>query len=379
MSPAAIRRWTLVHKWTSLVSTAFLFMLCVTGLPLIFHHEINALTGAPILTERRGAGVEPGGGVKFDRIVAQAVATRPGWTMMFLTFDDEQPIVRAVVAPNMRAEQREVAILPFDLRAGTLIAAPPPNKGVMAILLDLHAHLLMGVPGELFLGLIGIVILVAIASGVVVYAPFMRKLPFATIRRSRSVRVTWLDTHNMTGIVGAAWLSAVSLTGFIICMTMPITAIWQKDQLTAMAAPYRQSRPPQHLASVDRVVAELRRAAPDADIAFISWPGSRLSTPHHFMAGLRGNSPLTRRLVKPAMIDAVNAKVTGMPNLPWYMKALFLSAPLHFGDYGGLPLKIIWALLDVAAIVVLGTGLYLWLKPGRSAKNTRPYLRGAQP
>ncbi len=43
------------------------------------------------------------------------------------------------------------------------------------------------------------------------------------------------------------------------------------------------------------------------------------------------------------------------------MKALFLSQPLHFGDYGGLPLKIIWALLDIAAIVVLGTGLYLWL------------------
>lgn len=46
---------------------------------------------------------------------------------------------------------------------------------------------------------------------------------------------------------------------------------------------------------------------------------------------------------------------------PWYVKTLFLSVPLHFGDYGGLPLKIIWALLDIAAIVVLVTGLYLWL------------------
>ena len=29
--------------------------------------------------------------------------------------------------------------------------------------------------------------------------------------------------------------------------------------------------------------------------------------------------------------------------MPWYVKALKLSQPLHFGDYGGMPLKIIWA------------------------------------
>jgi uncharacterized iron-regulated membrane protein len=33
---------------------------------------------------------------------------------------------------------------------------------------------------------------------------------------------------------------------------------------------------------------------------------------------------------------------------------------LHFGDYGGMPLKILWALFDLATIVVLISGLYLW-------------------
>jgi uncharacterized iron-regulated membrane protein len=33
---------------------------------------------------------------------------------------------------------------------------------------------------------------------------------------------------------------------------------------------------------------------------------------------------------------------------------------LHFGDYGGMPLKIIWALLDLVTLMVLGSGLYLW-------------------
>jgi len=46
-----------------------------------------------------------------------------------------------------------------------------------------------------------------------------------------------------------------------------------------------------------------------------------------------------------------------------------VSQPLHFGDYGGLPLKIIWALLDIVTIVVLGSGLYLWLD--RRQRRTR--------
>ncbi|MHC2630366.1 putative iron-regulated membrane protein [Bradyrhizobium liaoningense] len=47
-----------------------------------------------------------------------------------------------------------------------------------------------------------------------------------------------------------------------------------------------------------------------------------------------------------------------------------MSRPLHFGDYGGLPLKIIWALLDFAAIVVLASGVYLWLGRCKSPRIT---------
>ena len=47
--------------------------------------------------------------------------------------------------------------------------------------------------------------------------------------------------------------------------------------------------------------------------------------------------------------------------MPWYVTALLISQPLHFGDYGGMPMKIIWAVLDILTIIVLGSGLYLWV------------------
>ncbi|HAD63764.1 MAG TPA: peptidase, partial [Alcanivorax sp.] len=42
MQQSTIRAWSAVHKWTSLICTAFMLMLCLTGLPLIFHDEIDA-------------------------------------------------------------------------------------------------------------------------------------------------------------------------------------------------------------------------------------------------------------------------------------------------------------------------------------------------
>ena len=61
-------------------------------------------------------------------------------------------------------------------------------------------------------------------------------------------------------------------------------------------------------------------------------------------------------------MNANTGRMTETREMPWYVKTLFVSQPLHFGDYGGLPLKVIWALLDIATIVVLLSGLYLWLK-----------------
>ena len=102
--------------------------------------------------------------------------------------------------------------------------------------------------------------------------------------------------------------------------------------------------------------------APHMRVGFIAFPGTSFSSPHHHTFFMRGTEPLTARLLQPVMVDAQTAQVTASPEVPWYIATLLLSQPLHFGDYGGLPLKIVWALLDLITIVVLGSGLYLWLK-----------------
>jgi uncharacterized iron-regulated membrane protein len=89
-------------------------------------------------------------------------------------------------------------------------------------------------------------------------------------------------------------------------------------------------------------------------------------------SGLRASRESRRLLGIVSLTWVVAVAATGAMNTlaapPFDLwRALELSRPLHFGNYGGMPLKIIWALLDIVTIIVLGSGLYLWLGRRRSS------------
>ncbi len=370
LTQRGLKAWCAVHKWTSLVATLFLLLLCVTGLPLIFYEEIHALTRAPELNTARDTGTAQ----RYADIMSAATAAKPGTVPLYLSWDEDprKPLVYAFLAPAVDAPNEQLETLQFDTRSGKHLDAPPIDEGVMALLLDLHTSLLLGLPGTLLIGLIGLVFIVALVSGVVVYAPFMRKLPFGTVRRSNSSRVRWLDTHNFVGIVTTGWVGAVAVTGFILAMETPITLLWQRDQLAELTAPYKDTATPDKMVPVDAAIAAAQRAAPASGLSFVAWPGTKFSSHHHYLVALKGNTPLTEKLVRVALVDASTGNLTALRETPWYVTAAFLSAPLHFGDYGQMPLKIIWALLDAATIIVLISGLVLWRRRAPMPQESAP-------
>lgn len=368
MRQGTLRAWVFVHKWTSLISTLFLLMLCVTGLPLVFHDEIDAAFGA-----QRYTPANPGGPLlTYDEILARALANRPGEVPLFMSFDIDRPVVNVTTGPRPDAPGAEMHFASFDHTSGALVPAHQPDGGVMDFILQLHTDMFLALPGMLFLGAMGVLLVASIVSGVVVYAPFMRRLAFGTLRVRKSARVKWLDYHNLLGIVTVAWLLVVGFTGVINTLASPILDIWKADSLKDLTAQHAADAPvARPIASLQDAIARAEAAAPGMTLQFVAFPGGSYSTDRHYAIFLHGKTPLTERLVTPVLIDAETGAFDGLRDMPWYAKALSLSQPLHFGDYGGLPLKILWALLDIATIVVLCSGLYLWIGKARSgAKAT---------
>ncbi|WP_424631684.1 PepSY-associated TM helix domain-containing protein [Bradyrhizobium sp. SYSU BS000235] len=353
-----------MHKWSSIVCTVFMLMLCITGLPLIFHHEIDDL-----LHEEVKAAVVPEGTplANLDSVVANSLAKEPGHVPHFLIWDDDDPNSLMVsIGKSIDVDPSTNRLVRVDAHTAAYLDAPDVTGRFTYIMLKLHTDMFAGLPGKLFLGLMGILFCVAIISGIVVYAPSMRKLKFGTYRSGRPRVVRWLDIHNLSGIVLVMWMLVVGFTGVINTWAELVIKIWQFGQLAEMTAQYKDKPPPARPSSIDAAVQVALRAESNMKPAFVAFPGTIFSSKSHYAVFMRGNTPLTSKLLKPALIDAETGQMTDSRELPWYVSTLLVSQPLHFGDYGGMPLKIIWAILDIITIAVLITGLYLWLRRRQS-------------
>ncbi len=365
MRAPALRAWAWVHKWTSLVCTLFMLVLCISGLPLVFYEEIDHLAGGATVPPPMPAAAPR---ATMDAVVRAARAQHPGKVPLYVFADEHDPDLWLVkLDDRVDTDERLAVFAAVDARTAKVLGTPVFNEGVMHFLYRLHVDWFAGQAGRLFLGAMGLLLVLSIVSGVVLYAPFMRRLDFGTVRTGRSAQTRWLDLHNLLGIVTLAWACVVGATGIINTWADVILKAWQADQMAALkslpGAAGAAAAPAE--GSMQRAVDLALASQPGRRIHLLAFPGTLLATPGHYAVQLAGASPLTARLQEPVLVDAATGRLTAAAPRPLAVTALQLSQPLHFGDYGSWPLKLIWALLDVITIVVLWSGLVLWWRKRR--------------
>lgn len=369
-SARRLKTWAVVHKWTSLACTAFVLLLCLTGLPLIFHDELDDLF-APDIKAPVMAPDTPK--APLDRVIAAAQQRYPHQVvqLMFVSPDDPN-LIDVAMAAKPKARSSQIHRVVVDARTAQVLGDSKPDRGPSAFLLALHSEILMGPIGYGVLCVVAVLFIVAIVSGVVLYQPFMRKLAFGTVRQGRTARTRWLDLHNLLGIVTASWALVVGATGVMNTLADPLFGTWQAHELAQMLAPDRGKPPPKTLSSIQAAFDVAQKAESGLRPVSALYPAARQGSSRHYLIWTKGKSPLTARLFTPVLVDASTGALTQAQGLPWYLRALEVSRPLHFGDYGGLPLKILWALLDLVTIGVLGSGLYLWVSKRGSSAGGQP-------
>lgn len=361
-----------MHKWSSLVCTLFLLVICLSGLPLVFNDEIeNWLDDSLPYASAPASTPKP----SLDHLAALSRSLYPGEVIVAMTMDSDEPKANVFMATSWTAfsQNRKAAHrITFDARTALVLKQSKSfeDEGLtlMGLMLRLHKDLFVGLAGELCFGLMAALFVIAIVSGIAIYGPFTRKLAFGTVRSHRSAPIRWLDIHNLLGITTLAWGLVVGGTGIINQMTTPLFALWQQTDVKSAFQPLRSQAPPMEseLSSPQGAYDTASAALPGARVTSIIFPGASFGSPYHYVVWTRGQEPLTSRLFTPVLIDARNGALDRVIAMPWYLRVLQVSRPLHFGDYGGLPLKILWVALDLVTIAILLTGIYLWQARGRS-------------
>ncbi|MFT3855938.1 MAG: PepSY-associated TM helix domain-containing protein [Ilumatobacteraceae bacterium] len=191
------------------------------------------------------------------------------------------------------------------------------------------------------------------------------------------------------GIVTAVWLLVVGATGFMNELAKPLFGIWQMTDVKTLLDKYKgQSTPAEKdLSSPQAAFTAAQQNLPGMTVVSIVYPGNAFGSPYHYLLWAKGKDPLSSRLFSPTLVNARSGKLETVVKMPFYLRALEVSRPLHFGDYGGMPLKVIWAIFDLIAVIMLLSGVYLWVvrrkfyrrhfeKLEETEKNQEPVIAG---
>ncbi len=354
-----------LHRWTSIVATLPFLVLCVTGIALIFHEELDAALG-----------VVPGASVptqsRIADCLAQATRDFPDQRIISVGLDPERhPGVFLVVLNALEATGFDGAKLSFyDLGTSKRLGESDPSKTFTGVLLELHAEWFMGPLGRLLGALVGLLVTVSLLSGLVIYAPYMRKVVFGSIRWARGQRLTQLDLHNFIGAMVLGWAVVVSATGFMLGFSQVALGLWQYTDLSelrrefAQAEPVDVRSPPASAAQI--IAAQEASAPPGWGVRSVIYPGTELTTPRHYGVIMGGSQGLDAQLLDVTLVDAATGKVARKIEMPAYLQAIFLAEPLHFGNYGGLALKLLWALCSLLTLFITLNGAWLFFDRRRA-------------
>ena len=301
----SIKRWFWWHRWSSLICTVLLLMLCLTGLPLIFADEIQAAMNTTHYEDLPKDAPK----ANIDLMVKQARARYPKEVVTFIFIDDDEPQVKVNMSPSRIPTDPGRHALQFDSRTGKLLNDEPSvakRKLLWTdIVFSLHRDLLVDLPGELFLGLMGVLFVISVISGIVLYGPFMKKLDFGTVRHERSKRLKWLDLHNLLGIATAVWLLVVGLTGVMNELSTPLFGIWQMTDVKTMLTKYKGTpiASQDELSSVQAAYNMAMKATPGMTGTSIVYPGWPFGSPYHYLIWTKGNQAFSSRLFTPVLVN----------------------------------------------------------------------------
>lgn len=357
-----------LHRWVSLLVSLPFMVLCITGTVLIFHEEIDMAMG--VLPPSPGLADEK---QPLATAIDNALTAYPQEKVAIIGIqpDDHPGLMLIGTVPREDVGFENLTRRFAYLSTGKMTSEQEGIRGSLTgLLFELHAQWFLGAVGSLIGAFIALLVLISLFSGMVVYGPYVSRVAFGVLRR-RGSRLFQLDLHNFMSVTVLGWLLLVSLSGFFLGFGSMLTAAWAQEQIQgggeiddSIIVDARE--PP---IKVDAVYqAALDAAPPDWSVEVIIWPGTTFSSSHEYAVRIVG-SGLNKRLFRVVLVDATTGIASRTVELPWYMKAIVLSQPLHFGDYGGLVLKLLWTACAWLTMYIIGNGAWLWWQRRSSVRS----------
>jgi len=375
-----IRIYKSVHTWTGIIAGMALFIAFYAGALTIFKEPIARWATAPSPLYGSAIALEHAPALIVRTLQSQAGAARD--FRLHLQSAEHLPKglswqVRQPTDDEHDTSTARYYIATLETEGGTQVAEVQPS-GLVKLIDSLHR--VVGLPADTdpnrwLMGIIAVLYTLALVSGVIVLLPSLVK-DFFALRVGKNLKRMWLDAHDVVGIASLPFHLVMALSAVVFAYHDGFYLIQNKISLDGkspsaarQASPSGAPRDPAQLLTPALLLARVQALSPSFEASSLQYlntltPRASVRVWGHDPAA---HSPrLTGGFVA---LDPYTGKVTNADFLPGRQSSanavIGSFFALHFGTYGGAPVRWLYFLLGLAGAWLFYSGNLLWLETRR--------------
>ena len=353
-----------LHRWSGITIGVFIFLLAVSGVGISFREELLPSLYPELFH------IEPGTHTASLADIYTNAQNHLGAdkkiTNLYSSEDPEEAYLLLYRDPNSQFPW----MLTMNQFTGNVVGKMSMIKNFFAIMLFMHANFFMGKIGAYFVGILGLVLLFFIISGIYIWLP--KKNLTQKFKRTFSQFTPGLRAqkiHHALGILFSLFLGISAITGFLTIYDLSYYLMRPlRGEANRVEDFERKSS-----CTFDEQLDVVKMISPEMKKSLISI---------HFCSQKSGIMKVTYGLKDKdylngygrITIDPLNKKILQNFNSDsdpssWNIKR-FTIYPLHTGSYLGMTGRIIVFITGLALMIIFMTGVFLFVK--RRRKKIRP-------
>ena len=353
MSRVVQRATFQIHLWLGLALGLYIAGVSATGAVLVFRSELQRATTPALFRQAHPDAPQ----ADVATVVEGLRAAYPDYTLVGV----DAPWAGRQNFLAYETKGRAFITVLADASTGVVLGQLP-ERSFVARVQDLHESLLGGAIGRTLNGVGGLVLVVLSLSGAIIWWP----------GKTNWRRTSW-QLHRTAGIWMLLLIVMWSASGAAFEFSKPFrNAVNRLSPLTVtprvLSNPARQGLAPSPTAV--SFIARARQASPTAEFVRIVMPASDRA-PFLVVMTRAGET----RTLDGGNVDYFFDQYTGEPLLTFDHaprtagdRVVASLVPLHMGAFGGLGVKLVWAVFGLSPLLLFITGTLMWWQRMRAKR-----------
>lgn len=365
-----------IHHWAGLYTGIVIGILCFTGAIAVFIPEIDLVIQKNYYSVSSTLPV-PGALPKIDSAMAQIKRDYPKMSGLLIDMPEKPGQIATFnfqVKGKNKAENKTYSLFVDPVKDKVLSNRDRQNS-LANYLRQIHVRLYEGFWGRQLVGLAGVAFIVLTITGFMIYGNFMKKQPYPKIRK-KNARILMADWHKILGISALAFNFVIACSGAWLGLQPKLMQWFNIKAPNDFEAKIVMDKKADAQTAVqwDQVFKVAKHEFPDLKPGYVraSEDGTATIEVHGSIEGQIyekniNSIVLSKTSYKPLFKCDIRER-------SFRDKFYSVQEALHFGDFGGMGLKILYTVLGLtsAFLSISGFVVYLYRTEKKEKRKISP-------